>query len=232
MNNVAPVDGKDYFGLRPQAPKSELTMENFLKLLTTQLANQNPLEPMNDRDFFAQMAQLGSVQGLEKMTNSLNGNSANAMIGKGVIAVRPMSEATNGQESLVVGIVESVVMKNGVRYLSVREKTGGLVEIKPENIQQTYNVPVDTGTTDLQQMLNYASSANLVGKHVVSLHPTLKDANGNAVSLEGKVKKVTFEGGSISLIVVDQLGKDVKIRLQDVQSFSTGGAADGGIDPK
>ncbi|MFQ3677797.1 MAG: flagellar hook capping FlgD N-terminal domain-containing protein, partial [Fimbriimonadaceae bacterium] len=54
-----PVNSYDYnagFGIQPQKSKSELNMEMFLRLLVTQLQNQNPLEPMNDRDFFAQMA--------------------------------------------------------------------------------------------------------------------------------------------------------------------------------
>lgn len=232
MSNVAPVDGRDYFGLRPQKAKSELDMENFLRLLTVQLANQNPLEPMNDRDFFAQMAQLGQVQGMDAINDSLTGTQANGLLGKGVIAVRPMTDTTNGQEALVVGVVQSVVVKNGERYLSVRENTGGLVEIKAENIQETYDIPPASSNNGLQQMLNYASSANLIGKHIVAPHPVLTDDAGKPVIFEGTVKKVTFENGTISLVVQDHLGKDVKVDLRNVQSFSSGSATDGGMDTK
>ena len=53
MDAVTPVDGNQYFGIKPATPKSELDMKSFMRLLTVQLTNQNPLEPMNDRDFFA-----------------------------------------------------------------------------------------------------------------------------------------------------------------------------------
>ena len=45
-------------------------MEDFLQLLTAQIANQDPLEPMKDTEFIAQMASFSS---LDQM-NSLNKN--------------------------------------------------------------------------------------------------------------------------------------------------------------
>lgn len=43
----------------------DLDKNAFLHLLTTQLANQDPLDPMDDREFIAQLAQFSS---LEQMT--------------------------------------------------------------------------------------------------------------------------------------------------------------------
>jgi len=48
---------------------SDLGMDQFLKLLTTQLANQDPLEPMKDTDFIAQMASITSLEQMNKFTN-------------------------------------------------------------------------------------------------------------------------------------------------------------------
>ncbi len=138
MNPIDPINGFATFGAPGTTPnpKSQLNTETFLRLLTVQLANQNPLEPMSDADFFAQVAQLGQVDSLGRVESSLAMSQASALIGKDVVALRPMSEGTTGQNDLVRGKVESVFVQNGETVLGVREANGGLATIKLANIQQ------------------------------------------------------------------------------------------------
>ena len=116
-------------------PKDELSMQTFMRLLTIQLANQNPLEPMNDRDFFAQMAQLGQVQGMEKIQSSLEMNQAAGMIGKTVTAVRTLTD--NGENSLVTGVVQKVAIRDGERIITIKDKVNGsLVDVRMGNVRE------------------------------------------------------------------------------------------------
>lgn len=49
------------------ALSSQLGRDEFLHLLVTQLRNQNPLDPIKDGEFIAQLAQFSTLEGLEKL---------------------------------------------------------------------------------------------------------------------------------------------------------------------
>ncbi len=115
--------------------KQELDINTFMRLLTVQLANQNPLEPMKDADFYAQMAQLGTVEGIGKLQNSMELSQASTMIGKTVTAVRTLTD--NGENSLVTGQVLKVSVKDGDRIITIKDQTnGGLVDVKIGNVRE------------------------------------------------------------------------------------------------
>lgn len=60
-------------GLTTRVNKASLTADDFLKLLTVQLQNQDPLKPMEDAQFMGQMAQFASLE----QTRDLNTSFAN-----------------------------------------------------------------------------------------------------------------------------------------------------------
>ena len=54
-----------------QGNKNTLGQEDFLKLMTAQLQNQDPFAPMDNGDFIAQMAQFSTVTGITEINNNL-----------------------------------------------------------------------------------------------------------------------------------------------------------------
>ena len=54
-----------------KASKDTLGQSDFLKLMTTQLQNQDPFAPMENGDFIAQMAQFSTVTGIQEMNDSI-----------------------------------------------------------------------------------------------------------------------------------------------------------------
>ena len=54
-----------------KANSDTLGQSDFLKLMTTQLQNQDPFAPMDNGDFIAQMAQFSTVTGIEEVNSSL-----------------------------------------------------------------------------------------------------------------------------------------------------------------
>ncbi|MEC8040961.1 MAG: flagellar hook capping FlgD N-terminal domain-containing protein [Pseudomonadota bacterium] len=77
---------------------TELNSDDFLMLLTTQLQNQDPLSPMQNEQFLAQLAQMSSVSGIENLNTTMT-SVASAM------SNTMISEASSmlGQKALVNG---------------------------------------------------------------------------------------------------------------------------------
>ena len=87
-----------------------LGKDAFFQLLITQLRHQDPLSPMDDREFVAQMAQFSALEQMQNMTEQIYRQNAMAMLGTEVL-INP----GNGSP-YVAGLVESVVMnKSGVQ---------------------------------------------------------------------------------------------------------------------
>ena len=49
------------------AVSSAELQDQFLTLLVTQLQNQDPIEPVKQENFIAQLAQFSTVEGIEKL---------------------------------------------------------------------------------------------------------------------------------------------------------------------
>ena len=103
-------------------PKQTLGQDDFLKLLVTQLSSQDPMNPMQDTQFIAQMAQFTSLEqtkaiqsDIEKMHSDQQLLQANALIG------RTVSVETD-QGMTAQGVVSAVQMANGTPKIVVNDQ--------------------------------------------------------------------------------------------------------------
>lgn len=86
--------------------------DRFLKLLVTQMQNQDPLNPMDNAQVTSQMAQLSTVTGIEKLNTTLSAMSQSqtyqsaGLIGHGVLAPGAFMNlsTSNGVSSAVAGV--------------------------------------------------------------------------------------------------------------------------------
>ena len=53
----------------------DLGAEDFIKILTTQLTHQNPLEPMKDTEFIHQMSQFNELEQAREMSQTMKANT-------------------------------------------------------------------------------------------------------------------------------------------------------------
>ncbi|MBM3215654.1 hypothetical protein FJZ36_12150 [Candidatus Poribacteria bacterium] len=71
---VSTLNQQSLYGSSKSAPQSgqKLGKSEFMSLLITQLRHQNPLEPMDNEDFIAQLSQFSSLEQLEGMRQSVD----------------------------------------------------------------------------------------------------------------------------------------------------------------
>lgn len=109
------------------------TQNRFLKLLVTQMKNQDPLNPMDNAQVTSQMAQLSTVMGIDKLNVTLQALSdsmlpnqslqAASMIGRGVLVPGNSVEIVNGAGFGGVDLAQSVEQVN----ITIHDQTGASV---------------------------------------------------------------------------------------------------------
>ncbi|GFN31891.1 flagellar hook capping FlgD N-terminal domain-containing protein [Paenibacillus xylaniclasticus] len=123
---------------------TSLGKDQFLKILVTQLRNQDPSQPLQDREFIAQMAQFSSVEQLMNMSEQItmlrqNLGTASTLIGM-TVEWNGMSDA--GVGTTFSGVVEAISIRDGEQYAKVGNKTVKVDELTtityvPASAQQT-----------------------------------------------------------------------------------------------
>ncbi len=104
--SVAEQAGKD---------KKSLGQDEFLKLMTTQLRNQDPMEPMDNGEFLSQIAQFGTVNGVNELLSSFQNLATNLQSSQAL------------QASNLIG--RQVLVENDEGYLPASGSLTGAAEL-------------------------------------------------------------------------------------------------------
>ncbi len=122
INGVRPVGAtttQQQASSSTQPQVKGLDQDAFMMLLLAQLKNQDPLKPMEDKDFIAQLAQFNSLSQLTQMNETLNNliaaqtlTEASALIGKTVSGL-------TSEGDMVTGLVSGLHVADGKVTLDV-----------------------------------------------------------------------------------------------------------------
>ncbi|ADQ05385.1 flagellar hook capping protein [Caldicellulosiruptor owensensis OL] len=127
LNNSTNVSNSNR-SLGVSANKNILGKQEFLNLLVTQLRYQDPLKPMEDKEFVAQLAQFSALEQMQNLNNSFEFLKAQSMIGRYVIA-------TNAQDGArqIEGRVDSIRVDGSKVFLKVND-----TEVLSDNVKEVY----------------------------------------------------------------------------------------------
>ncbi|MGF1465974.1 MAG: flagellar hook assembly protein FlgD [Sandaracinaceae bacterium] len=185
-------------------PDTDLDRDAFMRLLVTQIRNQDPMDPMDTKDLMSQLTELTSVEhliGIEERLGTLQ--VANAGM-------------ANAQVASFVG--HQVTADASVLRLDDLGEASGAFQLDADAVQVTATIRAPDGTVvrtlDLGEHLSgnhiYAWDGQTdegvrapAGRYSVELAAT--DAEGNPLEVdakvEGTIQSVSYEHGYPELVV-------------------------------
>lgn len=193
------------------SPKTALGREEFLQLLIAQLSNQDPLNPLEDKDFIAQMAQFSTLEQMTNMNSSLmdslnydfllsqtiSNTMATSLIGRTVRAdASQIYLQTAGATNIAVNLDRTAT------ELTVRIKDAD------GNVVRTIN---RQGLTPGDHVINWDGADDngvQAASGIYTIELSARDVNDNTFQpsqyLEGKVAGVVYKDGLALLTVNGQ----------------------------
>ncbi len=99
-----------------KGPNNELGKDAFLKLLTTQMKYQDPLNPNTDTEYIAQLATFSQLEQMQNISTISTNSQAFGLVGKDVVI---RTETSSGETRYVSGRVDFVSMTGGKAQMSV-----------------------------------------------------------------------------------------------------------------
>lgn len=103
------------------ASQTSISQEDFLRILTTQLSFQDPLKPMDNQQFMAQMAQFASLEQTRQTNTSMEAMLQMQAATQSIGLIGRTVELGGGA---TVGTVTTVRFVNGNPLVSIRTTDG------------------------------------------------------------------------------------------------------------
>ena len=130
MAGLSPINGalQQAAGSGSALGGQQMGAQDFLALLTTELKNQDPMQPVDDTQSIAQLAQFSALSATQELNSSFQNFQSNfgvlqsaSLIGKTVTVDTPDAA---GNTSTVTGTVASIAVQDGKPYFTMNGTDG------------------------------------------------------------------------------------------------------------
>jgi flagellar basal-body rod modification protein FlgD len=131
IGNVGDLIAQSSSNKPANSASKTLGKDDFMKILITQLQHQDPSQPLQDKEFIAQMAQFTSLEQLSNMNTEMKAlrqtmGLSPAYIGK-QISWSVLDSA--GKTVVKSGVIDALTFKSGIQYANVKGEEVSLDQI-------------------------------------------------------------------------------------------------------
>lgn len=182
---------------------ADLGKEDFLLLLVTQMQYQDPLDPADNTQYVAQLAQFSELEQMSNLNDTATNNSAYNLVGKEVL-IRQTSSTGDIME--VQGTVQYVTIKNGDAYVTVdgvEYEYDSIVQvIDPDYLISTYLPSVlgqnlEFSHQDPQDIKIEGIDLGSHGYEATSFAVVLMDESNQSTAIDAKY--LSYEKGTLTI---------------------------------
>ena len=122
-----------------RVPMKTLGQDEFLQLLVVQMRNQDPLKPVSDTEFIAQMAQFSNLEQTKEMSGDIAKLRQSTAFNQGTALMGEQVRLLSGGSIFTKGIVTDLTVRDGEVSLIVNGKTYELGQVVSVNSEETKN---------------------------------------------------------------------------------------------
>jgi flagellar basal-body rod modification protein FlgD len=201
VNNNA-TTGSSTTGTSP-LPEQSLGKDDFLKLLTAQLSNQDPLQPVDNQAFIAQLAQFSSLEQMQNVSTKLDSlitaTSSSNQLSSASLVGKTVAYETDGVDVPTSGTPVPMQIKVGGQAAVsavIQDSSGATV--------RTINLGVQSGTIGLGwDGRDGNGNAVPAGHYTVAVSAKAVDGTDvDTTTIEkGQVQAVSFDGTTTQLVI-------------------------------
>jgi len=110
-------------------PFANLNLDDFIKMMITELQNQDPTNPMSSSQMLQEISQIGEISTVEQLNSTLTGMETGENLTTASSMIDMQVEGTDSAGNKVSGTVNSVTISNGTPTLNVGSNTLTLDEV-------------------------------------------------------------------------------------------------------
>ncbi len=189
------------------------SQDTFLKLLVTQMQNQDPLNPMDNSQMTSQIAQLNTVQGINQLNATVNGLQAQMQASQNLQATNflgstVMAPGSNLNVAADANGKAIVPVQMGVDLPSTTDSTLVVIKNSLGGVVRTFNIGTGNAGTNAITWDGKDDNNNLVGpgKYTFSVNATVNNNAVTATNLSyGRVTSISMSSTGVKLNT-DNLG--------------------------